>query len=706
MERLYKRIFNEEEIIYKDDSLGYFRQLCYTFVAVFSVLAGLPLATMGAITFIKHELILGALLNVVFYGSSIVIILHRQLSKKVKYIAVIITVNAIGYYLTIMAGSNSAASVMLIFAFVIAGFLLGKDQAKFFIGMNIAISLGILILYAQKVLDHLGIANYGPGIYLYMLTMLLAGSTMLAIIYETISGLDRQIGLVTQSESKVRSIMNTLTTGVMVLDEHGRIKMANEIATHHYQNKERSIIGRHINEVMDIFEILTEKPVPDLFLRLVDQKDKDHRVLFKDHHRNRYLTCRLTPIESSIDGSIEYVLVVSDITEMREEEINLVHSQRIEAIGTIAGGVAHDFNNMLGAILGFAQLIGEFVKETDGPVYKFNQKIIESALKAARLTKQLLLYARKEDLVMTSMPIVTSIRNAVVLMERTFEKKIDISLNIIDEDIIVHGDSTLLENAFLNLGLNAKDAMKLGGRLIITLKKVQIKDVRFKNLPNHLLTVPDDTLMCYIGFKDQGMGMSKEVLDHVFEPFYTTKEVGKGTGLGLSASYGTVIAHHGAIDIKSILGVGTVVEMLLPLSSETINHDSISAIESFLPIHEADGLILVVDDEDVVRTMLSEMLIMFGYQVLGAKDGIEALEIFKSHGHNLHCVFLDMIMPKLGGKETLLEMKKIAPQVPVHIMSGFLNDDHQTDLYACGAATLINKPFTIDQVKNILNKSG
>lgn len=377
------------------------------------------------------------------------------------------------------------------------------------------------------------------------------------------------------------------------------------------------------------------------------------------------------------------LIVFLDISEQKRMEDQIRQTQKMDVIGQLAGGVAHDFNNMLTAILGSSELLERHVRDNAAAMQLLGN-IQRAASRSADLTGQLLAFSRKGQKNAVHIRIDATINEVISLLERTIDKKITLKTRLIAQNSCVTGDPTLLQNALLNLGVNARDAMPDGGEITFATTNVELDPEFCAASPFNITPGP----YIEISVSDTGAGMSKEVISRVFEPFFTTKEVGKGTGLGLAAVYGTITDHHGCITIFSEPGVGTVFKLYIPLSWEKKIDEA--AHEEM--IHGSGG-VLLVDDEEILRNVGRAILEDLGYRVFLAEDGVKALEVYAEEMNDISLVILDMLMPRMGGKETLIRLKERYPDVRVLISSGFHQEGTAEELEKLGAIGFLQKPY-------------
>lgn len=384
--------------------------------------------------------------------------------------------------------------------------------------------------------------------------------------------------------------------------------------------------------------------------------------------------------------------VALDVTEQKLMEEQIRQTQKMDVIGQLAGGVAHDFNNMLTAILGAAELLEPYVCGNPSAA-KMLGNIQKAASRSADLTGQLLSFSRKGQKNCVQTCINTTIHEVISLLERTIDKKISLETRLLAKQACVVGDPALLQNALLNLGVNARDAMPDGGVISFTSANVDL-DSRYCRSSSFTIT-PGPYIE--ITVSDNGTGISEDIVKHVFEPFFTTKAVGKGTGLGLAAVYGTVTDHHGCISLFSEPGTGTVFKIYLPLSHDKEMRESCNQEL----IYGSEG-ILLVDDEEVLREVGKSMLESLGYRVYLAEDGQQALDTYAREEDNISLVILDLLMPRMGGKETLRRLMESYPGISVLILSGFSQESTVNDLEKLGAKGFLRKPYLCQELSTAI----
>jgi len=386
---------------------------------------------------------------------------------------------------------------------------------------------------------------------------------------------------------------------------------------------------------------------------------------------------------------------IRDLTQQKLLEKRLIQAQKMQAVGTLAGGIAHDFNNLLTIILGYSELALVGKKEGD-PAHGDLKTIFDAAGRGADLVKQILTFSRDVETAPKPTNLNHQVEHAQKLLYKTIPKMIEIQTHLADDLKVVMVDPTQIEQVLLNLAVNAQHAMPDGGRLVFETKNITLDEEYCKT---HLEAEPGEYVMLMVS--DIGHGIEKEALEHIFEPFYSTKKPGEGTGLGLAMVDGIVKQNRGFINCYSEPGVGTTFKIYLP----TIDLGTKSDVEtSGVMLAFGTETILLVDDEELIRDLGQRHLIHAGYTVLTAVNGQEALEIYERQRADISLVILDLIMPEMGGRECLEELLKINPDVKVLIASGFSVNGPTRDGIEGGARGFVGKPFDMKQLLQTVRK--
>lgn len=395
-------------------------------------------------------------------------------------------------------------------------------------------------------------------------------------------------------------------------------------------------------------------------------------------------------------GDRRLILVfVRDITERKHMEESLFEAQKMESVGQLAGGVAHDFNNMLGGIMASAELL-ELELTSNKEATKYIDMIIKTAEKAARLTSKLLAFARRQPQVFSIVDIHQIINDTVTILGRTAGQAIKINTDLKAIIFMAYGNQNQLQSALVSLGVNSLHAMKSGGTLTLS--------TRMRDLDKEFCSTSTFELKTgrYIEIKivDTGVGIPEEILLNIFEPFYTTDEFGRGAGLGLAAVYGTVQQHHGAISVYSRVNHGTSVEILLPISCK---HSHIHSEVKRVPM-SGSGSVLVVDDEMQMRVTAESILKNHGCSVTLCESGFAALSLMKEAPNAYDLIILDSVMPMMSGKECLEQLRVINPTVCVLLASTETMPQGLKDMAKYGLSGVVNKPFRMATLIEAVDK--
>ena len=393
-------------------------------------------------------------------------------------------------------------------------------------------------------------------------------------------------------------------------------------------------------------------------------------------------------------GQPKSILVVNtDITQKKQLEMQFLHAQRLESLGTLAGGLAHDLNNILAAILAIAQLLQLKFPTADEPIQRLLKTQETNVKRGATLVKQMLSFARRAEGKRTAIQARHLLFEVRQIASQTFPKSIEVFTDIESDLWIVRADATQLHQVLMNLCVNARDAMPDGGTLKISAENLFIDE-------NYAQMNLDARVGRYIAISvsDTGTGIPAELLDRIFEPFFTTKELGKGTGLGLSTVNGIVKNHSGFIKVDSEVGQGTEFKLYLPAVQET---ETQQVEDRELPPGHGE-LILVVDDEAAIREITTTTLEIYNYKVITASDGLDAIALYAQHKDQISVVLMDMMMPSMNGTTTIAVLKKFNPLVKIIAVSGLVSSDKVSVAMDSGVKAFLSKPYTAQQLLKTL----
>ncbi|WP_171966424.1 PAS domain-containing hybrid sensor histidine kinase/response regulator [Mariprofundus micogutta] len=412
----------------------------------------------------------------------------------------------------------------------------------------------------------------------------------------------------------------------------------------------------------------------------------------------------VAPIMDDSGEITHFVAMQMDISEYEALEARFQQSQKMESIGTLVGGIAHDFNNMLAALLGNLHLARRVAGDDPKMMDRLN-RIETVSQRAADMIAQLLTFARKGKVEMAPLPLAPFMKELFKLARPSIPESIDMKLELGGDDIIVVGDVTQLQQVLLNLITNASHALEaVSEPEIIVGFKTYRPGIRFRQV--HADVDAKHLAVMYV--KDNGCGIADHILDKVFEPFFTTKEQGKGSGLGLAMVHGAIKTHKGAVEIDSKLGCGTTISLFLPLEQD-LNITGIQSEVSALERGAGEG-ILLVDDEELVREVNSEVLEDLGYHVFTAEDGMHAQQVYEQHASDINLALVDLVMPKVGGMELLAWLRHQDKTLPVILMTGYDREQVLPATATPKQCVVLNKPVDISKlsqaVRNMLEKQA
>jgi two-component system cell cycle sensor histidine kinase/response regulator CckA len=500
-----------------------------------------------------------------------------------------------------------------------------------------------------------------------------------------------------ESEQRYRTLFESAGDAIFLLNENRIIIDCNSRTLEMFGYAQEQIIGKHIACLHPLRQ-------PDGSDSLVKGKEKNTAALngssqfFEWRHvrfDGVFFDAEVTLNRVELGSGMHLLAMVRDISERKKLEEQLLQAQKMEAIGILAGGVAHDFNNILSTIVGYGSLL-QMKLQQEGPQKEYVERILAASERAANLTGSLLTFSRKQEAELQPVDLNDAIFSFHKVLARLIGEDIDLSLELASESLVVAADARQIEQVLMNLINNSRDAMPRGGRLTIATAAVML-DTDSSGIPSGSYAV--------ITVSDSGTGMDKEIQARIFEPFFTTKEVGKGTGLGLAIAYGIVKKHSGFIAVSSATGQGTVITVYLPLSSAPGQCPGRKDAER---IPGGSETILLVEDDAAVRQVTRSMLEEFGYTVLEAADGVAAQDIFRRDRERIALVLCDLIMPKRNGRETLAAIQELQADVKAIFMSGYTADIIAGKGIADSGFHLLLKPLNpgvlLKKIRSILDE--
>ncbi len=510
----------------------------------------------------------------------------------------------------------------------------------------------------------------------------------------------RERVLIEQKICDQAALLNVATEGIWVKDLAQKITFWNRGAENIYGWEEKEIINQNFHH------IIAPKVMPQIL-------KAEKTVLEKGKWQGEIHTLTKSGQEIVVEshwtlmrdprGTPKAVLMVdNDITEKKKLEAQYYRAQRLESLGSLAIGIAHDFNNLLTPILGISQLLSLHCSNLDQESLEMLKIVQSNAKRGANLIQQMLSFTRGIEAEQGVISISSLLDEVYQIIRTTFPKFIDISFDLPQNLWQVRGDATLLNQVFMNLCVNAYDAMSNSGTLTISAKNCPIDRTSART---NLEAEPENYVL--ITISDTGIGIDSSNLERIFDPFFTTKELGKGTGLGLSTTLNIVQKHGGFIEVSSQVGQGTQFQVFLPAleSAEVIPLESAEVIpEPPRSMVKGEGeLILVVDDEACICQAVEAVLKTYNYQVLTAKDGVEAIELYNQHQQEIAVVLMDMSMPDMDGQTAICMLPAINPQVKIIATSG-LSSYQSAITKVPNVKTFLPKPYTPETLISTINQ--
>ncbi|MFN6539217.1 MAG: response regulator [Nostoc sp. EkiNYC01] len=503
----------------------------------------------------------------------------------------------------------------------------------------------------------------------------------------------REHKLAQETIKEQAALLDVTTDAISVRDLNNQILFWNKGA--------ETLFGWRTTEAMgkSVSELLFDEPSPEIEAALLEvlSKGKWQGELTKLSKTGKeILVATRWSLVCDEQGKPKSILTVdTDITEKKHLEAQLFRAQRLESIGTLASGIAHDLNNILTPILAGAQLLPLKFPDADERTRHLLEILEINAKRGADLVKQVLSFARGVE----GKRITLQVRHLIVelakILKETFPKSIEVSIDIPQDLWMVSGDSTQLHQVLMNLCVNARDAMPNGGILRISAENLLI-DENYARMNLEAKVGP----YTVITVSDNGVGIPSEILDRIFEPFYTTKDVGQGTGLGLSTALGIIKSHGGFVNVYSEPGSGTSFKVYLP----AVGGMETFTIENLIPETGNGELILVVDDEVAIQEITKSSLEAHNYKTLIAGDGIEAIAIYAKNIDKISAVLIDIMLPSLDGLTAIRTLKKINPEVKIIASSGLMSDRKLSAVTEAGVNTFLSKPYTVKELLVCLQK--
>ncbi|MDM9383408.1 PAS domain S-box protein [Chlorogloeopsis sp. ULAP01] len=486
------------------------------------------------------------------------------------------------------------------------------------------------------------------------------------------------------------ALLDVTTDAILVQDLSDRILFWNKGAECLYGLPAESVLGLNVNELL---YGATPPPLRNIHQSIVEKGSWQGELHQVCHNGQKIIVSSRWTLISNFEGHSQSILVVNtDITEKKQLETRFLQAQRLESLGTLASGMAHDLNNVLAPILMAVQLL--IMKLSDEQSQRLLQRVENNAKRGAALVRQVLSFARGLEGEHTILEVKSLILEIEQLVKQTFPKNITVYTSIAEDICPVSGNATQLYQVLMNLVVNARDAMPNGGVLSICAENLLL-DEEFAR--RHIEACVGSYVMLCVS--DTGTGMPPEVLERIFEPFFTTKEVGQGTGLGLSTVMGIIKSHGGFVDVESSVGQGTQFKVYLKAVEETQTQPT---QDVKLPSGQGEW-ILVVDDETAILEVTQTALELYNYKVLTTCDGNRAIALYAEHQDKISVVLVDMTMPCMDGSTIIRTLQAMNSQVKIIAISGLSSNRHLAQTISTNVKAFLSKPFTTDKLLNTIH---
>ena len=447
----------------------------------------------------------------------------------------------------------------------------------------------------------------------------------------------------------------------------------------------------------DLYFDQTERAI---FQRAIEQQGfvKDFELSVKRADGQKLTVVETASAVRNSEGKIVmYRGIFRDVTKQRELEQNLLQVQKMESLGTLAAGIAHDFNNILSIILVYNSLVQKIANDPQ-KLAQSSAAIHKAVERGASLVKQILTFARKTEVHVGPIEVNGVIKEVARMVDETFPKTINLDVQLKDGLPFITADQTQFQQVLLNLCVNARDAMPTGGTLTVK------TDLSSGRSVHALFSEATASEYAHVSIRDTGVGMDEGTRSHIFDPFFTTKQKGKGTGLGLSVVYGAVKNHNGFVRADSEPGRGSTFHLYFPIPTKAPRPFNLEKGEE-KEIPGGSETILLVEDEEAIRSNIQALFEAKGYRVLTARDGGTAVELYKEKKDDIHLVLSDLGLPTLSGDQVLFLLKAVDPSVKVIFASGYFEPETKNELANAGALDFVQKPYTPEEILRKVRKA-
>jgi two-component system, cell cycle sensor histidine kinase and response regulator CckA len=713
------RLFTDQLSSDRNSTL-YWQQQIFSVLATLMVGSSIVLLFFGVLQFHTDS----NHLMLILYVAAFVLIMFITYSHSMPFIlrkyALVYLSLATGILLIITAGSKGASCSYITASFILAALLLSRREVFFHSAVSVTAFTLLTIALSAGLFASQPISDMQDAWAFFISSSMLIGAVLAIIVHMITDGLLKQAEEVQLQKNDMAAVFASHFEPLLTIDRRGIITRANPAAVQLFAEQEQQLLDRPLSEVFTITDPQTGEPRYQSIERFLH--DTAHQgfsqtaLLSTATDQQRIISFSIAAIEPMHAGEQPSgaVITCKDITLEARAHDREQQRQKMESMGRLASGIAHDFNNMLGGIIGYGELIADSAahdkQNAHSDTYlQYAEAILDAAGNAAKLVSQMQLFYRTSDEGTAPCDVHAVITQAIDILKRSISKSIRISFEPGALQHQLAGNESQLVNVFLNLGINARDAVGDSGFIEI---------LSFNSsLPAHICeqSLFDLTPGEYVTIlvRDSGTGIDPAVLPHIFEPFFTTKESGKGTGMGLSQVFGIISSHHGSIEASSTPGEGTLFTIQLPVSHQSAEdavseaHErAVGSDTEDLQIREvfsADRIsMLIIDDERSILTFEKILLTSWGFTVHTAANGYEGIAAMHKHPE-VHYVLLDLNLPGMDGSMVLDELTRINPSVRVIITTGYLDREKTLSLTADPAVhKILSKPFTSADLQKAL----
>ena len=490
-------------------------------------------------------------------------------------------------------------------------------------------------------------------------------------------------------------VVDSSLDGILAFDRNSNLIVWNVAMERIFGVRKEDALGRNAFEVLPVLKSIGEE---EYFAQALAGQNvtSEDRPYVSTTGRQGFFEGHYSPLRDEGGRIVGGLATIREITSRKQFEDHLRQLQKLESLGTLSGGIAHDFNNLLNIISAYAALLAKEGGKKSAPRLEAINKAVD---RGAALVRQLLTFARKSEVRFETVDVDAVVEDLGKLLKETFPKKFEVKLELADELPAISADPNQLHQALLNLCVNARDAMPGGGTLTLKTGVATQEQVRsrFSEAP--------EALYVLVAVADDGAGMDEATRSRLFEPFFTTKDKGRGAGLGLALVYGIVKSHMGYIDVETGIGRGSEFRIYMPVGAIRAEPREAKPVLQASPRDAAGSeTILFAEDEEMLASAVKSLLEAEGYTVLTAKDGVEALDLYRRRRRDIAISILDLQMPRLGGWETCLKIRGIDPAARVVIASGDLDQEHRVQMRKAGIEGSIRKPYSAVEIMKVVRR--